>query len=375
MAQSGSDRGPTNNPSMTDRSTLTRTSCPAFARVCARALLVATPLLGLPRPALAQQDASAAEVQAARSLFLEGLKLAESGRCADAIERFERAERLHHAITITARLGECQVELGKIVQGTETLLRVVRERLPPDAPRAFVNAQTRAQKVLDAALPKVAKLKISLKGAPESGATITLDGEAMPAAFLDAQRPTDPGTHLVEATASGFLKESARVTLTEGGSHDLVLTLRPDPNAPKAPPPQAAKATQGSAGASVASPGEGEAKGPNRLPAFIAFGVGAAGLAAGTVFGLNALHNRSHLNKTCPERGECPEDSRDDIDAMSRSATFSTISFGVGLVGVGAGVALLIFANKPAPAASARAPAPRVLPFAGPGSLGLTGTF
>lgn len=361
---------------MNERNAPTQLSASSSGRACAGALLLAL-ALGAPRPALAQQEPSAAEVSAARALFLEGLKLADTGRCADAVEKFERAERLHHALTIAARLGECQVELGKLVQGTETLLRVARERLPANAPHAFVTAQARAQKVLDAALPKVAKLKISLKGVSEANAAIVLDGEPVPGAFLDTFRPTDPGAHAIEASAPGFLKESARVTLGDGDSQTVTLTLRPDPNAPKTPPPSA---TSAGAATTSATPGGvsadpvAEARGPNRLPAYVAFGVGAVGLTAGAVFGLSAVNQRSKLNDVCPERSDCPAASRDDIDAMSRSATFSTIGFGVGVLGLGAGTALLLLSNKPEPT-PASATGLRMRAWAGPGSLGLSGTF
>lgn len=360
---------------MNERNAPTKLSASSSGRACARALLVAL-ALGAPRPALAQQEPSAAEVSAARALFLDGLKLADAGRCADAVEKFERAERLHHALTIAARLGECQVELGKLVQGTETLLRVARERLPANAPHAFVAAQARAQKVLDAALPKVAKLKISLKGVPEANAAIVLDGEPVPSALLDTFRPTDPGAHAIEASAPGFLKENARVTLGDGDSQAVTLTLRPDPNAPKTPPVAAsagAAATPAASGGAPTDPAA-EVRGPNRLPAYVAFGVGAVGLTAGVVFGLSAVSQRSKLNDVCPERGDCPAASRDDIDAMSRSATFSSIGFGVGVLGLGAGAALWLLSHKPEPA-PASATGLRLRAWAGPGSLGLSGTF
>src|SRR3954463_6345420 len=102
---------------------------------------------------MAQDQPSAGDVALARSLGLEGVQLAEAGNCSAAIDKFQRAEALFHAPTILVRLGECQVATGKVVLGTESLQRVVREALPPKAPKAFADAQVRAQKSLDAALP------------------------------------------------------------------------------------------------------------------------------------------------------------------------------------------------------------------------------
>src|SRR3954469_8138916 len=105
-------------------------------------------------------DDSAENTAAARTLGIEGVQLADAGKCKDAIEKLTRAESLHHAPTILGRLGECQVNVGEVVEGTENLNRVVREQLAPNAPKVFHDAQERAQKVLTQATPKIAHLVI-----------------------------------------------------------------------------------------------------------------------------------------------------------------------------------------------------------------------
>src|SRR5262245_36284678 len=125
------------------------------APVCALSLLFASPAWS--------QDASAENVAAARALGIQGVQLADAGKCDQAIEKLQRAESLYHAPTILGRLGECQVAVGQIVLGTENLNRVVREQLAPNAPQAFRNAQERAKKALDAALPKIAYLTVTVE--------------------------------------------------------------------------------------------------------------------------------------------------------------------------------------------------------------------
>src|SRR4051812_3394754 len=82
-------------------------------------------------------DDSAESTAAARSLGIEGVQLADAGKCPEAIEKLTRAEALHHAPTILGRLGECQVNVGEVVEGTENLNLVVREQLAPNAPKVF----------------------------------------------------------------------------------------------------------------------------------------------------------------------------------------------------------------------------------------------
>src|ERR1700682_5911030 len=91
-------------------------------------------------------EPSAADVASARKLGFEGITLAEKGNCAAAIDKLARAEKLYNAATTLGRLGECQVQLVKGVEGTENLGRTSREDLPASAPQAFVAARARARK-------------------------------------------------------------------------------------------------------------------------------------------------------------------------------------------------------------------------------------
>ena len=308
-------------------------------------------------PALAQSGPRAEDVAAARALAVEGIKLADAGDCRNAVEKLERAEALRHAPTILGRLGECQVALGKIVLGTENLQRVVREQLAADAPAAFRDAQVRAQKVLDTALPRIGKLKIVVEPAGTQ-ASVKVNGEQVPPAVLGVERPTDPGNHQVEASAPGYLPTSAAVRLADGGSETVTLRLQPDPNAAAAPPPVAGPPPMGpppgppmggpptppdppappDPGADAASSGGG-----SKTLAFVALGIGGAGLIAGSITGLMAMSKTKDLEDLCDDDKVCrDEESFDEYDSAKNLATISTIAFGVGAVGVGAGVILLV---------------------------------
>src|SRR3954469_6880206 len=108
------------------------------------------------------EDASAAETAAARSLAVEGLKLAQAGDCAAALPKLERAEKLYHATIVASRLGECYVSVGRLVEGTEILRKLLREPQAADAAPAINKALERAQRTLDAAKPRIAGLTIKV---------------------------------------------------------------------------------------------------------------------------------------------------------------------------------------------------------------------
>src|SRR5258708_39978614 len=74
----------------------------------------------------AGDDPSPADVNAARELGKEGMKLADQGKCEQAIEKLSRAEKLFHAPTILARLGECPLKTAKLVAETRGVPRATR---------------------------------------------------------------------------------------------------------------------------------------------------------------------------------------------------------------------------------------------------------
>ena len=358
-------------------------------RVCA---LTATLVLGTSLTAMAQDTApSASDTALARTLGSEGVQLADAGNCPAAIEKLERAEKLYHAPTILGRLGECQVAVGKMVAGTETLQRVVRESLPPRAPKAFVDAQARAQKVLDASLPKLAKLKIHVEAPPGVNFTVAQDGEPISNATLDLDRPADPGVHKIEASAPGYQTARAETTLAEGASGSVQLRLEPDPNAAPAagappggpagpaPSPGAPPAPGNAPDYRTSAPGvAAEPSSSSNLPAYLLLGTGVVGVAVGSIFGARVLSKKSSLDEVCkPDKEHCPTSAQGDIDAMRSAATFSTVGFAVGGVALGAGVIMLLVSKSSSSSADAKtAPAHATLtPLVGPTSIGLSGSF
>ncbi|HTB76154.1 MAG TPA: hypothetical protein VK762_23060 [Polyangiaceae bacterium] len=324
-------------------------------------------------PALAQSP-SPEDIAAARALGTEGTRLADAGDCNGAIGKLEAAEKLYHAPTTLDRLGECQVSVGRIVAGTENLNRVVRESLAANAPPVFAAAQKRAQKALTAALPRIGNLKIHVDGAPADKLTITVDGVAVPPALLDADRPTDPGSHEVSVAAPGYKTETTTVAVQEGGESAVQLKLEVDPSAVAAAPAPAIVV------APASPPGPTEAppsKTTDRSVAIAGFVAGGVGLVVGSVFGILALGTKSTLDSKCISK-TCPPDQQSNIDSLSTKATVSTVGFGVGIAGVALGAIFLGLSQHNSGGSTTgkvEPPRPRVSPWIGLGSAGLGGTF
>lgn len=360
------------------------TTCSHLGRVgrgqrVASLLLVSMLTSTLVAPAaFAQEQPPAENVAAARSLGLQGIQLADSGDCKGAIEKLSRAEALYHAPSILGRLGECQVKVGQIVTGTENLNRVVREELAANAPKAFKDAQVRARGVLNAALPKIARLTVKVEPA-DAKPQVLVSGATMPSALIGVERPTDPGTHEVVVSAPGYLEQRSTVTLAEGGAQELTITLQKDPNAVEAAPPAPAPAPLTAAAPPAPASDTGGKK--SNAPAYVALGVGGAGLLVGSITGFLALSKKSDLKGCVDDR--CPSSQKDELDSAKSMATVSTVGFAVGFVGVGVGVVLLLTGNqsshagltKPRLAKQEKRPSVAVEPWFGGNSVGLNGTF
>jgi hypothetical protein len=323
--------------------------------------LAGTLALSLVAPAAVAQDQPQAEnVAAARALGMQGIQLADAGDCKGAIEKLSRAESLYHAPSILGRLGECQVLVGQIVLGTENLNRVVREELAANAPKAFRDAKERAKGALNSALPKIARLTVRVEPS-DVRPQVTVAGALIPPALLGVERPTDPGTHEIIVSAPGYLEQKSTVTLAEGGTQEVSLKLEKDPNAvaatpPPAPPPAVVTT------APTQPPADTAPKKNNTL-AYVALGVGGAGLVVGGVTGFLALGKKSDL-KGCVDT-RCPSSQEDTLDSAKTMATVSTVGFAVGFVGVGVGVVLLLTGGGSNDAALAKPQLAKHEPFAG----------
>lgn len=324
-----------------------------------RTLLTASVCLGvaIASPALADEAANTAT---ARALGIEGVTLADAGKCREAIEKLERAEQLRHAPTTATRLGECEIEVGRLVAGTERLQRVVREPLGPNAHPAFVAAVARAQKSLDAALPRIPAVRISVVAPRGAAIALAIDGEPTPVAVLDTNRRIDPGSHRIEVRAPGYLPASAAVSLDEGETKDVSLELSVDPHAaPIAGRPSGADARR-------------DASRPSKVPAILAYSVGAVGLAVGIGAGAVTARKASDLESSCDPNRVCAAGRASEITDAKTWATVSTIGFATAGAGLVAGTVLLLMSpGKSAPPKTGT----RVTPSVGVMSVGLDGVF
>lgn len=342
-------------------------------------------------PALAQSDEARA---GARSLATEGVAAFNEGRWKDAVDLFGRAEALVHAPPHLLFLARASEKLGHLVKAREAYLKIIKETLPPNAPQAFRDAQTSANQELKAIEPRIGSLSIKVQGAEQAkDVEVLVDGVVLPSVLVGVARPVDPGEHRVEAVATGFRAAPQAVRLTDGERKSVVLTLVADPTAVPVTAPAEPAASAGSAtpapplataqpAPAPAPPARAEGTNGLRIGSYIAFGVGALGLGAGTLFLLDSRSKRADADaafERCEASGDCRENDAAarrtaDLDDQARSAmVLSIVGFGVGAAAVAAGAGLFLASSgdsdeKPPSAVTVR-------PFFGLRGAGLKGTF
>lgn len=314
-------------------------------------------------PAAARADISDADRATARALAFEGQDALDRRDYAVAYDRFSRADAILHAPTLLIGAARALVGLGRWVEAQEAYGRIVREGVPAGAPEQFSLAIEEARRELQALTPRIPSVTVVVKG--PSSATVTIDNAPIPAAAIGARRPADPGEHVIRASAPGHTSGEAKVTLAEGANETVTLELQP------------AAAPDGAGGSPGGAPDQVSAGGGSsrKTLAFVALGVGGAGLILGGVTGALALGKHGELEDACTlgNGTGCPPAQQDNLDSYHTMGTLSTIGFIAGGVGVTAGVVLLVTAPSSAPAQAQRGAwiAPRV----GLGYVGAEGRF
>ncbi|MGK3967317.1 hypothetical protein WMF38_24480 [Sorangium sp. So ce118] len=345
------------------------------ARLALASVVLASAALLAPASAAAQ---GAGDPTLAQTLFEEGRRLMEAKSYAEACPKLAESQRLRPGTGTLLNLALCNEALGR----TATAWGQFKEALFASKKEGNAAREAFAQEHIGALEPRLSKIQLNAESTP--GLLIRIDAYDIPAAALGTPIPIDPGSHQVEATASGYTVWSTTVQVGENADLKTIAI-------PKLQPAPAAAATagpQGPAAGSGVGNGGSAGGGGLRTAGFVIGGAGAAVLGVGAVFGILAAGQASDAEDDptlCPGK-QCSPRGREEIDAAETKALVSTIGIGVGVAALGAG-AILVLTSGPsttegAPAAGVRRGSPggvqaRVVPLIGAdgGGVGVLGRF
>lgn len=199
---------------------------------------------------------SAADKATARKLAVEGIKLYEAGKHAEALDKLQRAQALYDAPVHLIYIARAQVKLGQLVDGAESYRKLIRYKLEPGAPKVFRDAVADAKQELPEVEPRIPSLRIDVKPTDVAELTMTIDGQNVSSAVLGVERPINPGEHTVRIEAPGYSPVEQSVTVAEREKKVLPIELERDESQPLA----------GGAAAGGTGQGEGGGKGPEKAP-------------------------------------------------------------------------------------------------------------
>ena len=185
------------------------------ARLCGFALMC---LMWLSQPTVteAQEGADLARDASARELFEQGVALAEQGDWAAAEDRYRRALALRSSPVITYNLASALHELGKLIDASEMLRRVLADERTEPA------LQQTATQLHATIAPRIARIQVELQG-QERDDSVVLDDQVLHAAQLNVEIPADPGSHELRLERAGKTIDLRTFTLEPGGRQEIQL--------------------------------------------------------------------------------------------------------------------------------------------------------
>ncbi len=290
---------------------------------------------------------SADELRRAEVLFEDGSRLLNSGRYAEACPKLESARNLVAGIGVTLYLADCYERTGRSKSAWELFEKAEELATQKHDSRAAI-ARERARRLL----PKLARLDLQVGDADLPGLVISDEEVPVDRAEWNVDRPVEPGTHHLRATAPGRTPWEGTVEVPAGPG--TVEVRVPALEAASAPPP----ARDTSAPVALAFPApareapipERDRTGPEvqRLAGIALFGAGVIGIGVGSFFGLRAMSklDDSNSNGHCLANDHCDAVGLQDRSDALTAATISTVGLAAGVACLAGGAILYLTTPK-----------------------------
>ncbi|HEX6764481.1 MAG TPA: hypothetical protein VF103_03365 [Polyangiaceae bacterium] len=299
----------------------------------------------------------------AEQLFREGQSLVEAKRFAEACPKFAESQRLDPGTGTLLNLAACHQSQGKLASAWTEYSTVVTLAQRDNRPDRVAFAEERLKEIE----PKLSRLTLELSPAADTpGLVIKLDGAAVGRPALGVAVPVDPGTHNVEAAATGKRTWQATVDIPDGPSTKSVVI----PELIDAPPTSQPAQTAGGAGAQRSGEDAGNSQ---RLIAYVLGGAGVVGIGVGTAFGFSAISkNKQSKTEGCDGNDCTPAAAEIRKDAQT-AGNASTVAFIAGGALLAAGV--VVYLTAPSASSPGEAPRGAATLVLGPGSVAFRGTW
>ncbi|MBI3201261.1 MAG: hypothetical protein HYZ29_06920 [Myxococcales bacterium] len=310
--------------------------------------------LSLTHPAMAQgappETATAEQKEAAQKAFQKGMKAAKAKKHDDALAAFKESYGAVASPNSHLMVARELVELGRLEEAWAEYQKTVAEaEAAAQKDPKYADTANSAKTEQGDLKGKLAFIKLTVTGAG-AGSRVTVHSKEIPETDWGKPIAVAPGKVRVELVGSDGKETVKEVDATAGG--EVAVALSP----PGSSPATDTGAGTGQASAKVEASTSGGGPGL-RTWAYIAGGVGVAGLATFGIFG--AMNNAKHskLEDECKD-GVCPSNLEEERDAGKQYQTIANVGLVVGVVGLGTGTVLYFMSGKKSEK-TATAPKPR----------------
>jgi hypothetical protein len=292
-----------------------------------KSLIASIVIVVLATPLRADAEPTAADIETARGLYVEGLQLRDAGKLEVSLARFKAAHSLAATPITSLELGRAYAMLSQLAEARDVLVSV--EHMPvlaSESPKA-ANARIEARAMVDQVRERMPTLRVVFTQEPSSPPHVTIDGVPMVPDSLRNPYRVNPGSHAILAETADGARASANVVLIEHEARTVALTLGPATGPARVEHPDPTP----------------EAPGPSPW-FYVGLGTAGVGIITGTITGLFALSKAHKLEGECTGT-TCPRSAEADLSSSRTMGTVSTIAFVV--AGAGAVLAVVSWVTRP----------------------------
>jgi tetratricopeptide (TPR) repeat protein len=321
------------------------------------------------QPGLAHAQTSPAtestNLDVARSIAVSGREAFNAGDYDTALAMFRKAYELYPAPTVVLYQARTLEKMGLLIEASEAYSRTTRISVPTNAPAQFAEAIAAAREEGAALIQRIPTLTVELRGVrpDDPRMSVMLNSRPLDLTQLSQPQRLNPGTYRIVASVGSERQFDNEVALVIGQNRRVTINLgvAPDPLGI-----ESGIAPAGTVGAEPAT------RRSTPILAYVAGGVGLAGVGAGVVTGLLANGKYDDAERLCEDhRCGAGTPGLDAVDAFRTWRMVSSVSYGVGAAGIAAGVVLWLTASDEVEVGQGRS----LQPWGTANTAGVRGTF
>lgn len=309
-------------------------------------LLAFLSVAGHSPPALAAgtpvEEATGTQKATAQEAFNRGDEAFDVQDYEAALEHYQQSFDIVASPNSQLMVARSLVELGRLDEAYAEYGKVITSAEGTDDYEVAYETATKERAALTS---RLAWVTIERGNVPE-GAQLEVGERVRESTTFGQSIPVNPGKTMIRATTPAGEEAVIELHLAAGRRRKVILQLgqREVVGTPARPEKDTAPAEDQLSDDATKPPSipASSSSAPNLEPwAYVAGGVGVAGMATFATFGIMSGDRYAALEEACTA-GQCPPASQSDIDEGKQFQTLANVGFGVGLAGIGTGVFLYV---------------------------------